>query len=245
MSNQEKTTYNAHKNPIFISLAIFFSIFIIYFLMVQSFNLLCYGFKNFIYILMNNCKSYESLSRVIIISKEDAYKAVSKMMQFLHDPKMKKLVHIAVINTHWDNFFSDRTVLHLVDVKNIFIFALRTSKCLFLISLILIPVSFITKNLRNLYHIWLRTLIFICVVIASIATTAIINFSTFFVIFHKILFDNDLWLLNPYKDYLINLLPEEFFAKFAICAIIVFLIFCFVFSFFLRTLSRLEAKFSL
>lgn len=242
MSYGEKTTYNTHKSPVLIILGIFFSITIIYFLLVQSFNFLCYGFKNFIYILMENCGSYESLSRIIIISKEDAFKAVEKMMQFLHDPQMKKLAHIAVINSHWDNFFSNRTFMHLSDVKNIFIFCLKSSKFLFILSLILIPVSAITKNLYNLYHIWLRTLAFICTLLAAITTVAVINFNTFFVIFHKILFDNDLWLLNPYKDYLINLLPEEFFAKFAICAIIVFLIFCFVFSFFLKTLSRLEAK---
>ena len=29
--------------------------------------------------------------------------------------------------------------------------------------------------------------------------------------FHHIFFDNDLWLLDPYKDDMINMLPEGFF----------------------------------
>lgn len=46
---------------------------------------------------------------------------------------------------------------------------------------------------------------------AAIAAYFIFNFSTAFVQFHLIFFDNDLWLLDPRESLLINILPEGFF----------------------------------
>ena len=45
-------------------------------------------------------------------------------------------------------------------------------------------------------------------VLAGIIST---DFSKYFVIFHKIFFNNDLWILDPTTDLLINIVPEPFF----------------------------------
>ena len=37
------------------------------------------------------------------------------------------------------------------------------------------------------------------------------DFTKYFVIFHHIFFNNDLWMLNPDTDLLINIVPEPFF----------------------------------
>ncbi|MDU3398484.1 MAG: DUF1461 domain-containing protein, partial [Clostridiales bacterium] len=37
------------------------------------------------------------------------------------------------------------------------------------------------------------------------------NFTKYFVLFHHIFFTNDLWILNPDTDMLINIVPEGFF----------------------------------
>lgn len=242
MFNAKNSFVKQRNNTLFIFLGSLFSIIIIYFLLVQSFNFLCYGYRGFIFRLMDHCKSYEALSNVIKMSKDDAYAAVARMMDFLHNAKMKNLSYVAVINGYWDEFFSDRTYYHLVDVKNIFIFCLNSCKIFLVPSVIFLIVSIITKNISRLYRIWKKTFIIFLIVLVALFGFAIINFSSLFVIFHEILFNNDLWLLYPSEDYLINLLPEEFFAKFALCGIILFLIFGLAFSFFLKTLSRLGAK---
>ena len=51
---------------------------------------------------------------------------------------------------------------------------------------------------------------------AVIAVAAAIDFNRCFVIFHKLFFDNDLWLLDPEKDMIINILVEPFFADMAL-----------------------------
>ena len=39
----------------------------------------------------------------------------------------------------------------------------------------------------------------------------LLDFNKYFTYFHLIFFDNDLWLLDPNTDLLIQMLPEEFF----------------------------------
>ncbi|MCT1989293.1 DUF1461 domain-containing protein, partial [Helcococcus kunzii] len=43
-----------------------------------------------------------------------------------------------------------------------------------------------------------------------------IDFSSAFVKFHKIFFDNDLWLLDPKTDLMIRMLPEKYFLNISI-----------------------------
>lgn len=39
----------------------------------------------------------------------------------------------------------------------------------------------------------------------------VVNFEGSFVLFHKIMFNNDYWIFDPNLDPVINILPEEFF----------------------------------
>ena len=44
-----------------------------------------------------------------------------------------------------------------------------------------------------------------------VAWVSVLNFNREFVIFHEVLFNNDLWLLDPRDSLMINMLPESFF----------------------------------
>ena len=70
----------------------------------------------------------------------------------------------------------------------------------------------------------------------SIAGIVASDFSRYFIVFHQIFFDNDLWILNPATDMLINIVPEPFFMDTALriavtfgCMVVAFLILCFFF----------------
>ncbi|WP_407651962.1 lipoprotein intramolecular transacylase Lit [Citroniella saccharovorans] len=54
-----------------------------------------------------------------------------------------------------------------------------------------------------------------------------LNFENSFIIFHKIFFNNDLWLMNPNTDIMIRILTGDFFYQICIRIIIYFLIFFF------------------
>ena len=52
-------------------------------------------------------------------------------------------------------------------------------------------------------------------VILALAVWGAVNFTGLFVTFHKALFRNNLWLLNPREDLLIMLMPTSFFVWYA------------------------------
>ena len=60
-----------------------------------------------------------------------------------------------------------------------------------------------------------RTLLAILGLVTAVIILAAIDFSSLFVLFHRIAFTNDLWLLNPQTDLLIRLMPIEFFISYA------------------------------
>ena len=45
-----------------------------------------------------------------------------------------------------------------------------------------------------------------------LAVWAIIDFNSFWIQFHMLFFNNDLWLLDPRTSRMINMLPSEFFS---------------------------------
>ena len=50
------------------------------------------------------------------------------------------------------------------------------------------------------------------------------NFNKYFIMFHHMFFDNDLWLLDPATDLMIRMLPEGFFFDMVIRIVVTFLI---------------------
>lgn len=60
-----------------------------------------------------------------------------------------------------------------------------------------------------------RTLIALLATVTVLIILACVDFNSLFVLFHRIAFTNDLWLLNPQTDLLIRLMPIEFFISYA------------------------------
>ena len=59
----------------------------------------------------------------------------------------------------------------------------------------------------------------VCCVLAFVACLmllATIDFDSLFILFHRIAFTNELWLLDPRTDLLIRLMPIEFFISYAV-----------------------------
>ena len=65
------------------------------------------------------------------------------------------------------------------------------------------------------WHVFRRTLLAILAAVTTVILLACIDFNSLFVLFHKVAFTNELWLLNPQTDLLIRLMPIEFFISYA------------------------------
>ncbi|MEK6834739.1 MAG: TIGR01906 family membrane protein [Nanoarchaeota archaeon] len=106
------------------------------------------------------------------------------------------------------NFFNEKEKLHLNDIKEL----IRKGNLLFYLSLILVILFLIyfiyTKNYKAIYSSFLISSLILIIFILVIFLT---NFQDLFTKFHLLIFNNDLWLLNPETDNLINLFPLQFF----------------------------------
>ncbi len=107
--------------------------------------------------------------------------------------------------------FGKNEVLHMEDVRHLFYYGYKIRNLAFIVSLCTMFYFIFKKNIGYFYwgvsrafFIWWGILLGLLVFIA-------LDFNKYFTYFHLILFSNDLWLMDPSKDLMIQMLPESFF----------------------------------
>ena len=131
------------------------------------------------------------------------------------------------LNTDW---FSEKDILHMVDVQNLYTFSYNIMiYCLLtlIISTIIIILILRGKSLLYITKIFNKVLLLFIVLIGGLSTIIAYNFNSFWIKFHTTLFSNDLWLLSPSESNLIKMVPEEFFIS-LITKIITYILILFI-----------------
>ena len=112
------------------------------------------------------------------------------------------------------SLYKEREVLHMVDVKALMqaVFAITrwsgvTLLLLLAIGLLVLKQDVFPLLLRSLKWSAIGTAVFLVI----FGGTAAIDFGWLFTQFHFLSFANDLWLLDPYNDYLLIMFPQQFF----------------------------------
>ena len=122
-------------------------------------------------------------------------------------------------------FFSDIEIAHMIDVAYLFQigFIIRN------IALLLFLATFLCNFLYErgpAFKVYAKTYLISQAVLLVLggALTAVIlsNFERSFIIFHEIFFFNDLWILDPSVDLLINIVPQQFFVDLFIVIVGIF-----------------------
>ena len=111
--------------------------------------------------------------------------------------------------------FNEREVLHMRDVQVLFKYGFILKYLSLGISLAVI-ILFVMQGERELVGRYIYKGLFINWIFLGILLAMIyFDFNKYFTYFHEIFFSNDLWLLDPRTDLLIQMLPEEFFLNMA------------------------------
>ena len=77
----------------------------------------------------------------------------------------------------------------------------------------------------HLYHAYRKTLAYVLFVIGMLVVWIVIDFDSFWTMFHHVFFPgNDLWLLDLRKDILIMIVPPEFFNHLVLMIVSTFLL---------------------
>lgn len=162
-----------------------------------------------------------NISKVTRIKEENLKDITDKLLGYLKDDTNNLEIRSS-IDGEKREVFNEKEKLHMIDVKNLFI----KGKNIRNISIVLVAISLIIlKNDRlSLSKTLMTSSIFSFLAIAVLSVMIYVDFDKYFTYFHEIFFTNDLWLLNPNTDVLIQMLPIEFFYSIATKISIIFII---------------------
>lgn len=170
---------------------IFFSLSII-----GSSTMITVGFKQLYYFDIN----YLKISEQNNLTKEE----IKRNYDYMIDYNLNKISGEFELPTIKS---SPEGKVHFEEVKEIVQNVIKLLIVSLIITIVGIIVNFKNNNIEFL-NITSKLVIILPILVAI---PMLINFDETFVVFHKLMFDNDYWIFDPSKDPVINILPQEFF----------------------------------
>ena len=149
------------------------------------------------------------------ISEADLTKVTHTLLDYTSG-KAETLDMEAEIQGEMQEVFGEREKEHMVDVKSLYLSARSLRIWSFIVAAVLLILAFLigrAKTLRSLCKSFLWVSAGFLIVIGAIGAYAAIDFTNFWISFHHVFFaGNDLWLLDPRTDVLIQMVPQQFFS---------------------------------
>ncbi|MDU4936179.1 MAG: TIGR01906 family membrane protein [Peptostreptococcaceae bacterium] len=170
---------------------IFFSL-----LIIGSSTMITVGFKQLYYFDIN----YLKISEQNNLTKEE----IKRNYDYMIDYNLNKISGEFELPTIKS---SPEGKVHFEEVKEIVQNVIK----LLIVSLIITIVGIIVNLKNNNIEFLNITSKLVIILPILVAIPMLINFDKTFVVFHKLMFDNDYWIFDPSKDPVINILPQEFF----------------------------------
>ena len=143
---------------------------------------------------------------------EEAYPIAAEMIAAYMDGSAEEFQFVYMKDGVEYAAFNEREQQHMADVKALFRLcsdALYWGTAVSAVSLVML---FVDRD-RNALRYFRRGILGVLVLTAIVAGWAAIDFDSIFVLFHRIAFTNDLWLLDPSSSMLIRLMPTSFFVE--------------------------------
>lgn len=151
------------------------------------------------------------------LGESDLHLITKNLLDYLSDKKDNLNFVAKRDQASGKQFFSDRDKTHMIDVKKI-ILNLRNvgivATMVFTIALFIIAKK--PKYRMNIHRFLGTGAILGILPFIGLGILMAIDFNKYFILFHQMFFSNDLWLLDPKFDNLVNIFPEEFFSDMAI-----------------------------
>lgn len=147
------------------------------------------------------------------LSQDDLMRATHTLLDYIQD-KQDHLDLSVSVNGQPIEMFNEKEKEHMVDVKALFQGFNRLKNVFFGISLSLFTLALIKKDAFNRSlgkKVLKKSGVTLFSLLFALGFYALIDFNGFWTLFHQLLFRNDLWLLDPKTDRMINMFPEIFF----------------------------------
>ena len=148
------------------------------------------------------------------IEFEQLQLAGKQIRDYFNNDLERITINISLRGENVPNLFNEREILHMYDVKNlvkmVYMVQLYSAVFLSLGCVFMLFNSFTNGRILTMKYIGRGGLFAFSLVIA-VSILAIIGFDRLFLFFHLVSFSNDLWVLDPRRDYLIAMFPQGFF----------------------------------
>ncbi len=153
-----------------------------------------------------------NVTQDVSMTMDDLLEVTDEMMAYLRGDREDLHVETTMGGVRRE-FFNEREIAHMEDVKGLFLGGIAIRRgCLIAMALCLAGLFLLKAPVRKVLprSVLAGTGLFFA---ASAAVAGIIStdFTRYFILFHHIFFNNDLWILDPATDMLINIVPEGFF----------------------------------
>jgi integral membrane protein (TIGR01906 family) len=156
-------------------------------------------------------------AQVIGISREELMSVTDRLLAYLQGTAPDLEIK-ATIQGQLQPVFGERELLHMKDVQGLFMKGFSLRRWAVVIAGCGIVFLLAAQKKRALYMLswgYLAALAGFAVVAGLLAAAMSIDFYGSFTVFHQLLFTNDLWLLDPNTDVLIQMFPQDFFSDMA------------------------------
>lgn len=204
------------KKLVYFSLGIFLSLF----LLLSAIEFVSFNTNHYL-------QQYEknNISARVKIDESNLKYVTDSIVLYLRDD-----LESLNIEALWDNekraVFSEREIEHMKDVKNLFVLGRRVRRIsLLAILCIVIGIVKLDKDWRkNLSKVLVYAGVSNYALLLGLYICMRYDFSKYFDYFHLLFFSNDLWILDPSKEILVQILPETFFYSTAVKIALTFFI---------------------
>ena len=159
-----------------------------------------------------------NVTQNIDMEMDDIMYVMDELMDYLHGDRENLENIVTEVNGETRDFFTEREKTHMADCKVLFDggFAIRKGAAVVFTALTLLLVFKKKFSLRRFLKYAALFSVIIAAAAGILAIAASIDFNACFIVFHKLFFNNDLWILDPAEDLIINILVEPFFADMAL-----------------------------
>lgn len=156
-------------------------------------------------------KKYQ-VTEAVQMTMDDLLMVTEEMMSYLRGSR-EDLHVMTFMGGKEREFFNDREIAHMEDVRGLFLGAVAIRRiCLVLMAFCLAALIVTKADFKRLVPKSVLTgsgLFFAAAALCAFIIST--DFSRYFILFHHMFFQNDLWILDPATDMLINIVPEGFF----------------------------------
>lgn len=191
-------------------LAVLASLMIIFSLLFTSLQL-CMNDENRFY------QKYEEmdLSGQIGISTREITDALMRLIDYM-EGRVDSIQLTVTENGKEVAMYNERETLHMLDVRALYqTWRSVRNFCVPAAAVLLLAALKLTQRGQRIYLLsraFVRASAFFGAALAALAVFALLDFDAFWVAFHHLFFDNDLWLLSYQTDRMIRICPENLFS---------------------------------